>query len=122
MKVKISTDADKLLDLVRERGRISLKEIAKIMKEDEKVIEDLAKILHESGMIELVYPANPFIQPFVRIKGEKIEQKKQKIGKKISLPPISLEKIKEIVIPIKRVIKLKPKGKVKLKKRRKWLK
>jgi hypothetical protein len=118
--LKIKTDADKLLDLVRYRGRISLREAAKILKEDEKVIEELAKILHNSGMLELVYPANPFVQPFMRIKEEKKEEqeKPKKIGKKISLPPmLSLKKIKEIVIPITNKIKIKPKKKVELKKK-----
>ncbi|MCW1306160.1 MAG: hypothetical protein OH335_05280, partial [Candidatus Parvarchaeota archaeon] len=83
-------------------------EASKILKEDEKVIEELAKVLHENELLELVYPANPFVQPFIRIKKKEVKKEEKKIekkpiGRKISLKiPISLDKIKEIIIKPKK--------------------
>jgi hypothetical protein len=80
----IATGIDKLLDLVQDKKRITIKRASKELKIPESKIETWGRILSDEDMLELNYPANPLEPPFLQIVGysEKKHKKKKKKKKK----------------------------------------
>jgi len=91
----LETGIDKLLDLVNEKKEITVSEAAKKLGVPEKNIESWAKVMSDENMLELVYPANPLNQPFLRVyskeqakkKPEKVEEPKKEEKKKEKREP-----------------------------------
>jgi len=54
-KDKISTLFDKILKILDEKEKISLKDLAKELNESEQILEQNLKILEKYGFVELVY-------------------------------------------------------------------
>jgi len=54
-KDKISTLFDRILKILDEKEKISLKELAKELNESEQILEQNLKILEKYGLVELVY-------------------------------------------------------------------
>jgi len=54
-KDKISTLFDRILKILDEKEKISLKDLAKELKENEQILEQNLKILEKYGFVELVY-------------------------------------------------------------------
>ncbi|MFH1849188.1 MAG: hypothetical protein ABH879_03285 [archaeon] len=80
-EVTIKTDVDALVDLVKERKRISFDEVAKTLKLEVSAVEDWAAFLEEEGVIGIDYK---FTTPFLVT----IEQKKKPQEK---IPVVSME-------------------------------
>jgi hypothetical protein len=66
MEEGISTKIDKLIKLIERRKSVSIPEAAKLLKEGEETIEMWGKILHDHGIVELIYPSSPLRKPFLR--------------------------------------------------------
>jgi len=54
-KILIETDADKLLDLVNQKKRVTVEEAAKILSVEQDVVEKWAKIFEEHNLVSLNY-------------------------------------------------------------------
>lgn len=52
----IETDIDKMHNIIMKYGRMSINDIASILKADVKRVEELGKILSKYKMVELYYP------------------------------------------------------------------
>jgi len=52
----METDVDKIFNVIKEKGKITFDEIAKMFKVDLNTIEEWAKILEDHGLVEVVYP------------------------------------------------------------------
>lgn len=65
MPWEIVSNADKMLTMVNEKKRATLTEVAQGLGIDKAGAEELAKILDRQGLIKLVYPANPFMEPYL---------------------------------------------------------
>lgn len=52
----LETDVDKILNTIKEKGKITFDEIARLFKVDLNTIEEWAKILEDHGLVEVVYP------------------------------------------------------------------
>jgi len=52
----METDVDKIFNVIREKGKITFDEIAKMFKVNLNTIEEWAKILEDHGLVEVVYP------------------------------------------------------------------
>lgn len=52
----ISSNVDVLLSILRKKGSLSIKSLAKEMRMNEKDLEDLIKILENRGIVEVIYP------------------------------------------------------------------
>ncbi len=63
-KLFLETDVDKLIELIEKKKRLSIKEAARALGEDENVIEDWIRILEEHGYLKISYPVvgSPVIQ------------------------------------------------------------
>ena len=60
--MKIETAADKLLQIVKKRKKISFKECAKLLKSPENLLEEWAQFLEEEGLIDIEYRlATPYL-------------------------------------------------------------
>ncbi|MDI6798523.1 MAG: CBS domain-containing protein [Candidatus Aenigmarchaeota archaeon] len=53
----METDVDKILSIIKEKGRISFDKIAKLFNVDMNTVENWAKILEDHGLAEIFYPA-----------------------------------------------------------------
>lgn len=69
----ITTSLDTLLDLIIKKGRIQLKDAAKVFSVTRAQIEEWAKILEEHDLIEIHYP--PLGEPELRKKQPPKEKK-----------------------------------------------
>ncbi len=63
---KLTTQIDELLEIVGTRKEVSIDEIARKLKQESEKIEDWGRLLEEQGLVELVYPENPFKKPYLR--------------------------------------------------------
>jgi len=76
---EVRTDVDRVVDLVgaSPKDKLSLRKIKKRLGLPFEVVEKWAKILDENNVLELVYPKNPFIGAFLRVKkAEYVKAKK----------------------------------------------
>ena len=64
----VETKADDLLKLIKSHGQLSLSAAAKALALSPKQLEHWAKVLEGHGLIELIYPANPFEDIQLRLK------------------------------------------------------
>jgi len=53
----LETDVDKILNIIKEKGKISFTEIAKMFNVSSETVEEWAKILEDHGLAEIFYPA-----------------------------------------------------------------
>jgi DNA-binding Lrp family transcriptional regulator len=60
---ELITDYDKILDVVREKGKIPLDTLAKAVGMDKKSMRDILDVLEKEGLLDVQYPA--FGQPVV---------------------------------------------------------
>lgn len=66
MKVaKLRTKADEILQFIREKGEVELKELVQFFGEDER-IERWIRIFEKRGLIKVLYPPNPFSGPVLK--------------------------------------------------------
>jgi len=65
----LETDVDRLLNLIKEKGEISISEAAKKFGVEEGKIEEWGKILEEHKLIKMHYP--PIGNPLLKIYGNK---------------------------------------------------
>lgn len=66
MKERIETLADSFVMMVRDRNKIPLAEIKKLFKDvPEDVVDKWISVFEKKGLIELVYPANPMVPPYL---------------------------------------------------------
>lgn len=63
---KLTTQIDELLEIVGTKKEVSIDEIASKLKQKSEKIEDWGRLLEEQGLVELVYPENPFKKPYLR--------------------------------------------------------
>ncbi len=63
-KLFLETDVDKLMELVGKKKKITIKEAAAHLGEDEAVVGDWIKILESRGYLKISYPiaGTPFIE------------------------------------------------------------
>jgi hypothetical protein len=73
----IATGIDKLLDIVQHEKRISIKDAAAQLNVSNDKIETWSRVLADENLLELVYPANPFESPFLKMIGFKEDKKKE---------------------------------------------
>jgi len=100
---KIHTGVDAVIKLVRERGRVTLSEAARILNMDKRSLEEIVRILDEQGIVKIQYT---FVGEKVLTKGEKIDS--LEIQEKPSLKPKEVEgRADEILSLIKRRIATK---------------
>jgi len=83
---KYKTDIDRLLSLVHTSKSVSMDKIPNILGIDIVQVEELAKTLEKSGLIEVHYPAMG--SPLLRTKGFAKKDDKDKIKKKIEIAKI----------------------------------
>jgi len=79
----IETKVDRLIKLVRKKGKITVSQAAIALGVDETKIEEWVRILEEHGFVELRYPTigEPEII-FKEMTEEEIDKKSEKIIKK----------------------------------------
>lgn len=65
MDILVTTDADKLVQLLKEKGEMSIKEAADILKVGMPTIESWANFLEDSGIVEITYK---FTTPYLNYK------------------------------------------------------
>ena len=100
--MELISGADKIYYYVKENKKATFSEISKKFNLTEEKVEQLAIILSKAKLLSLVYPTNPFLEPFLTI--EKKEQKhvqQQEISKekgeeskemsKFNFPKISMK-------------------------------
>jgi chromosome segregation ATPase len=76
----ISTGVDKLVRLVMEKGRISIKQASKLLGADEETIEDWAQFLEDGGLISIEYSfTTPYLVGKKPTKGE-VEAKQKELA------------------------------------------
>ncbi len=51
--------------MVIERKRVTLTEIGKKLGLGREEVEELSKIMDGQGLLKLVYPSNPFTEPYL---------------------------------------------------------
>ncbi|MFH1229670.1 MAG: hypothetical protein V1678_04585 [Candidatus Aenigmatarchaeota archaeon] len=99
----IETQIDQLAKLVSEKKKISVSDVARIMKTSESQVEEWVRILEESGYVELTYPAlgEPIIifkslEPADVVKKKKeLEDKKEEIEDNAKDFQKSVEKVEK---------------------------
>jgi hypothetical protein len=64
---RVETEVDQILELVREKGKVSFSKLEKKFDESSKTIERWAEALEEQGFIEIIYPL--IGSPYIRLKG-----------------------------------------------------
>lgn len=79
IKAEITTDIDRMYEIIRDKGMINLKKVAKNMKIDIELAEEWGRVLEEHEMIDLHYP--PIGEPVFIVK-KFIAGKKPVTGKK----------------------------------------
>jgi|SRR3989338_668317 len=93
-KLFLETDVDKLMELVEKKKKITIKEAAAHLGEDEAVVEDWIKILEGRGYLKISYPiAGP---PFIEMGEKKVSESEEEenlmdIGKEESSSEIGVE-------------------------------
>ncbi|MFH1971907.1 MAG: hypothetical protein ABIJ18_00340 [archaeon] len=83
---KYKTDIDRLLSLVHTSKSVNMDKIPNILGIDIVQVEELAKTLEKSGLIEVYYPAMG--SPLLRTKGFAKRDEKDKTKKKIEIAKI----------------------------------
>lgn len=78
----IATGIDKLLDLVQDKKKITLKKASKELNISEDKVETWGRILSDEELLDLKYPVNPLDPPFLQIKNYEEKSKKKKRLKK----------------------------------------
>lgn len=76
----IQTGVDKLVKLVKDKGRVSLKQASRLLGVDEETIEDWAQFLEDGGLISMEYK---FTVPYLvgkKLTKEEIDRKAEEIG------------------------------------------
>ncbi len=70
----IETDFDSLYNLVLEKNKVKISEVAKMFKIDKKKAEEWVQILDEHGLVQIHYP--PMGEPEIRklVQNEKVEE------------------------------------------------
>ena len=62
---KIESNADKILKLVLDKKRVTLTEAEAKLGLGKAEVEELSKIMDSQGLLRLVYPSNPFTEPYL---------------------------------------------------------
>ena len=101
----IETQVDKLIKLVRRRGKVTVSQAAIALGVDERKIEEWVNILEEHGFVELRYPAigepeillKEFPAEKIEKKGEEFERRKEKIEEKAKKYEKKVSEVKEKV-------------------------
>lgn len=79
-KEVIQTGVDKLVKLVKDKGKVSLKQASRLLGVDEETIEDWSQFLEDGGLISIEYK---FTVPYLvgkKLTKEEIDQKAKEIG------------------------------------------
>jgi len=63
---EIFTTIDQMFEIIKEKKKISLKNLSKILNVPEDLVEDWSKILEERNLVEIDYP--PIGSPVVKLK------------------------------------------------------
>ncbi|MBI4019890.1 MAG: hypothetical protein HY367_01045 [Candidatus Aenigmarchaeota archaeon] len=88
----LETEIDKLYQLVKQRGKVSVYTASKELGQKKESIESMAKILEEHGMAELHYPL--IGPPTLALKGY-AEQRVRREGK-VPAPPKPTEEVEKL--------------------------
>lgn len=62
---KIESNADRILKMVIEQKRVTLTEVEKKLGLGKEEVEELSKIMDGQRLLRLVYPSNPFTEPYL---------------------------------------------------------
>lgn len=62
---KIESNADRILRMVIEQKRVTLTEVEKKLGLGKDEVEELSRIMYGQGLLKLVYPSNPFTEPYL---------------------------------------------------------
>lgn len=82
-KGDIKTDLDRIYDLVKDKKRAPLSQIADALNASIRKVEEWARVLDKQGLLELYYPV--FGQPELRIMQKKQKKPKKDKNKKTRL-------------------------------------
>ncbi len=69
----LETSVDRLLEMVKRRGRVKVSEAAKSFNVPESTVEEWGKVLEEYGFIKLHYP--PIGKPVLKVLKNYVEKK-----------------------------------------------
>jgi flagellar biosynthesis GTPase FlhF len=79
---EIISQIDKIYFYVKNKKQASFTQLSKEFKLPEEKIEQLAVILDKAGLLKLVYPTNPLLPPFLKVKENQLEANAKKIQHK----------------------------------------
>jgi hypothetical protein len=77
MEKRIETKADEFLFWIKKEGKISVPALTRALKIDRDLVEQWISMFEAHGTIELVYPANPVMPPYVVMSSGKGESPKK---------------------------------------------
>ncbi|MGC8929394.1 MAG: hypothetical protein ACP5OZ_02610, partial [Candidatus Woesearchaeota archaeon] len=81
----IETEVDKLLELLKERKKVSISEAAKKLGLDNKTIEEWADFLEEEGVIKIEYTLTTPVLVLKEINEDQIKNKEKELNLKKSI-------------------------------------
>lgn len=82
-KNRLETPIDRIMEIIEQRGKITLKELSQQIGCAQPVIENMLTILEKHQFVELVYPAMPTQQPYVKFVAKAQEEKEAVVSGKV---------------------------------------
>jgi flagellar protein FlaI len=78
------TKIDKMVELIRRNNKITFEELGEKLKLPPEAIEKLARILETPGLLQIHYPLNPFVKPWITVNAtESAKDEKRPQGKTV---------------------------------------
>jgi flagellar protein FlaI len=81
----LKTKVSELIELLKKKKKASIEEISRELNWKKEKLELTAKVMEKTGILNVVYPPNVLLKPYIKLEKEIEEEKKEKKPQKIIL-------------------------------------